>query len=405
MKSSTQTNTTNPGDGANAKAGKQGKAEPTQVSTNAPKRVQVDPNVSIDENKPQKKRQPQSSADAAAKDVRGAATVSVQSKSDSQNSEGKNAKKKAAKPATTETAATSEAGVATPDRTATTESTTESPKPLAEEGVAADCRVADEDDVDDTTVPATAVSWSESQLPTLFGCHNTAAAATTIPIALNTVWELYADDHTGTTNTRVGSQSVSMMSPQQQQQQQQAAGAVNFDPVFIASVANVESFWRLWRFTPPPSACTIPFTYSWFRRDIKPEWEHPRNKKGGTISFVVFDRDRPGLNSKIVLDDVFMATLLGAIGESFNECNNTLNGIILKLRQNKPVTLQMWTAHSDVVKLKAFASSVRDTLSKIIGPKTLQKLEYYSHHQKYAANNALANRAKPKLKQTPDHVF
>ena len=232
------------------------------------------------------------------------------------------------------------------------------------------------------------VDWSESKLPKLFGCHNTAAKATSTAIPLHASWDLYADDHQSSN----GSPALSS-----------ATQGMTFEPIFVATVSDVEHFWRLWRYLPPPSALPTLFTYSWFRKDIRPEWEHPRNKKGGTITIVVFDRDRSGLSDKQVLDDVFMAMLVGTAGESFQECSTTLNGMMLKVRPNKPVTLQLWTAHSEVGKLKTFANSVRDTLSKIMGAKTLQKMEYFSHHQKQASTNSLAARMKAKI--APDHTF
>lgn len=237
---------------------------------------------------------------------------------------------------------------------------------------------------------ATPIDWSSSKLPVLFGCHNTATPPTSAPIPFHNTWDLYADDHSGTESP------VSLSSP---------TPALTFEPIFVASVSDVEGFWRLWRYLPPPSLCPSPFTYTWFRKDIKPEWEHPRNKKGGTISIVVFDRDRSGLSDREVLDDVFMAVMIGTAGESFSGCSSTLNGVTLKVRPNKPVTLQLWTAHAEVGKLKAFANSVRDVLSKIMPAKTLQKLEFISHHRKSVGVNSLASRMSTKPKITPDHVF
>ncbi|CAG9577365.1 putative eukaryotic translation initiation factor [Leishmania major strain Friedlin] len=265
---------------------------------------------------------------------------------------------------------------------------------LPDSAAAAGAAKKEADENDDSQLDwlpeAQPTDWSESKLPKLFGCHNTAAKATSSAIPLHASWDLYADDHQGSSNMASNSSPTSTMS---------------FEPIFVSNVGDVESFWRLWRYLPAPSALPTVYTYSWFRKDIKPEWEHPRNKKGGTISIVVFDRDRSGLSDKQVLDDVFMAMLVGAVGESFHECSTTLNGIMLKVRSNKPVTLQLWTAHSEVGKLKAFANSVRDTLTKIMGAKTLQKLEYYSHHQKQAATNSLAARMKGKTKISPDHTF
>lgn len=257
-------------------------------------------------------------------------------------------------------------------------------------------KAADADDEEDSQLDwlpeAPPADWTESKLPKLFGCHNTAAKATSSAIPLHASWDLYADDHQGTSSNAPADNSPT-------------GTTMSFEPIFVANVGDVESFWRLWRYLPSASALPTLYTYSWFRKDIRPEWEHPRNKKGGTISIVVFDRDRSGLNDKQVLDDVFMAMLVGSAGESFQECSTTLNGMMLKVRPNKPVTLQLWTAHSEVGKLKTFANSVRDTLTKIMGAKTLQKLEYYSHHQKQAATNSLAARMKGKSKISPDHTF
>ncbi|KPI84007.1 putative Eukaryotic translation initiation factor [Leptomonas seymouri] len=251
-----------------------------------------------------------------------------------------------------------------------------------------DAKDTNEDSQLDWLPEAQPVDWSESKLPKLFGCHNTAAKATSTAIQLHASWDLYADEH------QASNGSTTLSSPTQ---------TMTFEPIFVANVADVEHFWRLWRYLPPPSALPTLFTYSWFRKDVRPEWEHPRNKKGGTINIVVFDRDRSGLCDKQVLDDVFMAMLVGAAGESFQECSTTLNGMMLKVRPNKPVTLQLWTAHSEVGKLKTFSNSVRDTLSKIMGAKTLQKMEYYSHHQEQASTNSLAARMKVKI--APDHTF
>ncbi|EPY30008.1 hypothetical protein STCU_04282 [Strigomonas culicis] len=102
-----------------------------------------------------------------------------------------------------------------------------------------------------------------------------------------------------------------------------------------------------------------------------------------------------------------MALLLGCIGESFAECNSTVNGLMLKLRPNRPVVVQIWVAHSEGGKLKAFAHSLRETLEKVIGSKQLQRLEYYSHNQKQSGHgqNSLASRISSKPKSKPDLVF
>lgn len=243
--------------------------------------------------------------------------------------------------------------------------------------------------------------WAESKLPVLFGCHNTKAKATSEPIRLHTAWDLYADDHGAANSPGVGTPLMGGGPGPGG-----APGANPFEPVLVSTISDVETFWRLWRHLPAPSVCPVPFTYSWFRQGIEPEWEHHRNKRGGVITVVVFDRDKPGLNSKQILDDVWMATLVGCAGESFAETATTLNGVMLRVRpNNRPVTMQLWTAHSDLTKLRAFANSFRDAIGKVMGVKSLQKLEYYSHNQTMKDVGTLASRLKVKPKVTPEYTF
>ncbi|KAH9600359.1 Translation Initiation factor eIF- 4e [Trypanosoma melophagium] len=82
------------------------------------------------------------------------------------------------------------------------------------------------------------------------------------------------------------------------------------------------------------------------------------------------------------MDDAFMLLLMACCGETLAESTTNLNGVMLKVRQNKPTTVQIWTANSDQRKLKALANSLRSLLEKVIGSKPLQKLEYFSHQQK-----------------------
>ncbi|RHW68218.1 eukaryotic translation initiation factor 4E [Trypanosoma brucei equiperdum] len=226
--------------------------------------------------------------------------------------------------------------------------------------------------------------FSGSMLPSLFQVEVLDKPAPAEPVRFNTVWALYADEHP----TPFGA-------------------PLAYHPVLVHLVGDVECFWRLWRHLPPPSTLLPAFTYHWFRRDIRPNWEHTRNKNGGTITFVIFDRDKPGLNNKQTMDDAFMAMLMACSGESLAESTTNLNGVMLKVRQNKPTTLQIWTASSDELKLRSLARSLRTLLEKVIGPKPLQKLEYFSHQRtQVGAPGSLAGRMKGKPSRiTPDFTL
>lgn len=262
---------------------------------------------------------------------------------------------------------------------------------------------------------ATPVSFAGSRLPKLFQCQETKKLAPSSPILLSTAWELYADDHQTLLPELLSSLSNGIAGhPAMTHSRPDGPGTggdrhsgdfthLVFDPVHIATVKSLEDFWRLWRYVTPPSVCSAPFTYSWFREGILPDWEHPRNRKGGTMSMHIFDRDRTGLNDRQNFDDVFLAVLLACVGEFFVECATTVNGVTLKLRHSKPATLQIWTAHGDFNKLKNFAKSLRETVSPIIGEKPLQKIEFFLHPRNLPPQNSLAARLP---KQTgPDHVL
>lgn len=257
---------------------------------------------------------------------------------------------------------------------------------------------------EDVLPVATPVSFAESRLPKLFECLDTKTAPPATPMKLSTAWQLYADDHqtllqkllTATNHSsnpngngvNNGGESLNGTEPHSAGDSTQ----IVFDPVFISTVTNLEEFWRLWRFVTPPSASSVPFTYSFFRENITPDWEHPRNRRGGTMSLYIYDRDKTGLNDRQNFDDAFQAVLLGCVGECFSDSTTTVNGVMLKLRQSKPVALQIWTAHGDINKLRNFVKSLRETLTPILGEKPLQKIEFFLHPSKQPPKNSLASR-------------
>lgn len=211
-------------------------------------------------------------------------------------------------------------------------------------------------------------------------------------LEFHTAWTLWADDHP-------------LTAPGEQKQ--------FMEPVLIRDVVDLASFWALWWHCPSPSSCNPSWTYNWFRRLIKPVWEDPRNKNGGTISFNVFDHDKPAGLSREAIDDVFMLVIMGLSGESIPEAS-AINGVTLKIRPHRPVVMQLWSNTSDKARLGQFVAGLRAAVQRVLPAKQVDKLEYFSHtrmHQHSQAASGGGNRfvkgAASKGSKTlePDYTF
>lgn len=206
----------------------------------------------------------------------------------------------------------------------------------------------------------------------------------------HSAWTLWADDHPLT----LGEQKF-------------------MEPVLVRDVSDLASFWALWWHCPSPSSCTPSWTYNWFRRLIKPVWEDPRNKNGGTFSFTIYDSDKPAPGqSRESIDDVFMLVIMGLSGESIPEAG-AVNGVTLKIRPHRPVVLQLWTNTSDKARIGQFVAGLRAVVQRVLPSKCMDKLEYFSHtrmHQHSQSAAAAPNRfakasAKASKMLEPDFTF
>lgn len=205
----------------------------------------------------------------------------------------------------------------------------------------------------------------------------------------HSAWTLWADDHPITP----GEQKF-------------------MEPVLVRDVSDLASFWALWWHCPSPSSCTPSWTYNWFRRLIKPVWEDPRNKNGGTISFNVYDPDKPSPGqTRESMDDVFMLIIMGLSGESIPEAS-AVNGVTLKIRAHRPVVLQLWTNTSDKARISAFVTGLRAVVQRVLPAKQVDKLEYFSHtrmhqHTQTAAAPTRFTKSSAKVSKVlePDYTF
>jgi hypothetical protein len=210
------------------------------------------------------------------------------------------------------------------------------------------------------------------------------------PINFNTSWTLHADDH-----------AIVLGAGEKSQYR---------DPVVIGDVKDVESFWKLWNNVPPVMSRTPNFTYYWFRKDIKPNWEDAKNKNGGTLNVVLYDRDRCELNDRAVVDDSFMLSVVACTGEAITG-SSEVNGVVLKLRQ-KSVVLQLWTSTTVRAQLQSIADSLKEVLAPYAAKASLEKgkIDFYTHQQVISVVQAKSAKkpGKPNAKPTvrePDFQF
>ena len=79
--------------------------------------------------------------------------------------------------------------------------------------------------------------------------------------------------------------------------------------------------------------------YHVFRNDVRPEWEDEANAKGGKWSFQLRGKGAD-------IDELWLRTLLAVIGETIDEDDSQINGVVLSIRKggNK---FALWTKSED----------------------------------------------------------
>jgi len=80
----------------------------------------------------------------------------------------------------------------------------------------------------------------------------------------------------------------------------------------VVTFDSVEEFWGLYNNIVPPSQLPGKANYYLFKDGIVPAWEDPQNKNGGKWSIQV-----PKEKSKTQIDQMWLYTMLAAIGETF----------------------------------------------------------------------------------------
>eukprot|EP00050_Salpingoeca_kvevrii_P021930 m.118066 g.118066 ORF g.118066 m.118066 type:complete len:275 (+) comp9528_c0_seq1:899-1723(+) len=112
----------------------------------------------------------------------------------------------------------------------------------------------------------------------------------------------------------------------------------------LGSVRSVEMFWRYLSHLLPPANMGIGSNYHFFRHGIRPMWEDRANVDGGKWVITI---DSPLLTERV--NDLWLATLAGLIGEQIDLTNQVTGAVISRRRER--YALALWTADKSSDKL------------------------------------------------------
>lgn len=138
----------------------------------------------------------------------------------------------------------------------------------------------------------------------------------------------------------------------------------------VISFQSVEEFWGIYNSIPAASQLPLKSDYHLFKEGIKPEWEDSANANGGRWQYT-FNNKR---NAMQVIDDLWLRGLLAVIGETIEDDENEVNGIVLNIRK-QVIRVGIWTKDCDEPKL----ATIGERLKKVLKLPDDQKVEFMSH--------------------------
>lgn len=122
----------------------------------------------------------------------------------------------------------------------------------------------------------------------------------------------------------------------------------------VTSFETVEEFWAIHNAIPKPQELPFKSDYHLFRNDVRPEWEDPANAKGGKWTFQ-FKGKTPEI------DDLWMRSLLAVIGETIDEEDSEINGVVINVRRNG-YKIGLWTKSDAEEPLQRIGSRFKTVL-------------------------------------------
>ncbi|EDO16203.1 hypothetical protein Kpol_1014p22 [Vanderwaltozyma polyspora DSM 70294] len=135
----------------------------------------------------------------------------------------------------------------------------------------------------------------------------------------------------------------------------------------VTSFGSVEEFWAVHENVPVPHELPLKSDYHIFRDQIRPEWEDTANAKGGKWSFQL----RGGHGD---VDELWLRALLSVIGETIDEEDSQINGIVLSVRRGT-YKFALWTKSQEKEALCNIGARFKEVLK--LGEE--EKIEFFPH--------------------------
>lgn len=136
----------------------------------------------------------------------------------------------------------------------------------------------------------------------------------------------------------------------------------------VVTFSTVEEFWGVYNAVPAARELPIRSDYHLFREGIRPEWEDTQNAKGGKWAYQFKEKKKTDIN------DLWLRALLSAIGETIEEDEDEVNGIVLNVRKAF-YRVGLWSKSCD----KESLEPVGKKFKKVLKLTDNDKLEFTPH--------------------------
>lgn len=124
-----------------------------------------------------------------------------------------------------------------------------------------------------------------------------------------------------------------------------------FNLKHVYDFSTIEDFWSVYNHVIPPSELTVGRDYNLFKKDVRPEWEDPRNRKGGKWSVTPASKTRKVGNE---IDDLWKEILMAMVGGGFGDQSPLICGASYSARKQQD-RISVWIESELSLKEEIFA--------------------------------------------------